>query len=570
MVFKPYFQKNIKYTHATPFFTSTQLATIYQYPTPNSSLKTVVGIVSFGGGLIGKVSPAGVLTDGDVQAHWTYLGIPPKNFPQVVIVPLDGMKNKPNPEDDATIENTIDVETIGAMYPSSNLTILLYIVPNSLDGFSAFLHATTFPVTVNGQVYKPSVISCAWGASEQDLIVDEVSAINVQLKALASAGITMTAASSVNTNVEFPSSSPFSLACGGTRLVCPNRVYDAQTVETAWSTGLSDISLVADPATGVMYIVGGTLHVIGGTSITASAMAAFLAIVNSKQFIKPLLTCYPPTDFHPIVGSQGYGSIIGTNLSKSILTPHVPVTGISLNTTLFTVNIGSAFTLVPFVLPSNASNKSVQYSSSDTSIATVNSSGLVKGISAGSVTITVKTVSGDFSIASVGTVPVVIPTSISVAPLSVNVNAGRTTTLTATVLPSTSSNKTVRWSSSNTGIATVNLLGMVTGVGNGTATITAVTVSGEIQGESTVTVSTPVTGISVLPTSVTITVGETIEIVPTVKPPTASNKTVNWTSSNKLIATVNSLGEIRGVKRGNTSVLATAGAYGATIKVVVK
>jgi alpha-amylase len=65
-------------------------------------------------------------------------------------------------------------------------------------------------------------------------------------------------------------------------------------------------------------------------------------------------------------------------------------------------------------------------------------------------------------------------------------------------------------------------------------------------------------------------VGGTIEIVPTIKPPTATNKTVNWTSNNKLIATVNSLGEIRGVKRGSTSVLATAGAYGATIKVVVK
>lgn len=562
MVFKPYFQKN---TQTVPFFTSTQLATIYQYPTPNMNLKTVVGIVSFGGGLVGKVSPAGVLTDGDVQAHWAYLGIPSKNFPQVVIIPLDGAKNEPHPNDDATIENTIEVETIGAMYPSPNLTILLYIVPNSLDGFSAFLHATTFPITVNGQVYKPSVISCGWGASEQDLIEDEVSAINVQLKALAAAGITMTAATGT---LEFPSSSPFCLTCGGTRLVCPNRVYDAQTVETAWTTGPSDISLVADPATGVIYTVGDRLHVIGGTSIVASAMAAFLAIVNSKQFIKPLLSCYPPTDFHPIVGSQGYGSIIGTNLAKSILTPHVPVTGISLNATLFTVNIGSTFTLIANVTPSDASNKSVQYSSSDTTIATVNSSGLVKGISAGSVTITAN--SGDFRITSVGTVPAVIPTSISITPSSVNVNAGRTTTLTPTILPSTSSNKTVRWSSSNTGIATVNPVGMVTGVGNGTATILAVTVSGEIQGESTVTVSTPVTGISVLPTSVSITVGGTIEIVPTIKPPTATNKTVNWTSNNKLIATVNSLGEIRGVKRGSTSVLATAGAYGATIKVVVK
>lgn len=566
MVFKPYFQKNLT-THTVPFFTSTQLSTIYQYPIPNSSLKTVVGIVSFGGGLVGKVSSSGVLTDGDVQAHWAYLGMSPSNFPQVVIVPLDGAKNEPNPMDDATIENTIDVETIGAMYPSANLTIIVYIVPNSLDGFSTFLHAATTPIIVNGQVYKPSVISCAWGASEEGL---EVSAVNVQLKTLATAGITMTAAT--GTAVEFPSSSPYCLACGGTRLVCPNRVYDAQTVETAWSTGSSrtDISLVADPSTGVIYTVGGSLHVIGGTGIVASAMAAFLAIVNSNQFVTPLLSCYPPTDFHTIVGGKGYGSILGTNLAKSILTPHVSVTGISLNATSFTVTIGSTFTLIASLTPSNASNKSVQYSSSDTTIATVNTAGLVKGISAGSVTITAKTVSGQFTITSIGTVPLVIPTSVSLNPSSVNVNVGRTTTLTAKVLPSVSSNKTLVWSSSNTEIATVNPLGIVTGIANGTATITAITVSGEKQGESTVTVSTPVTGISVLPTSVSLTVGETVEIVPTVKPPTASNKTVHWTSKNSLIATVNSMGEIRGVKRGSTSVLATAGAYGATIKVVVK
>jgi len=606
--------EDITSNRAVSYFTSTQLSTIYNFPTPNLSTKTVVGVISFGGGLVGSVSPAGVLTGGDVQSHWAYLGISSANFPQVIVVLLGGATNSPNPSDGATIENTIDVETIGAMYPSPNLTIILYIAPNTLGGFTTLLNAVATPITVNGQVYKPSVVSCSWGAPEAYYTSSQLSGINNQLQALSAAGVLVTAAAGDNgssdgiagTNVDFPSSSPYVLSCGGTNLVCPNRVYDGQTVETAWSSGgggisahfskptyqaaltgtgrnTPDISLVADPNTGVVYTVGGIREVIGGTSIVSPAMAAFAALINAKQFFTSSLYTYPSADYHDItVGSNGaysartgydnctgWGSIKGTTLAASILAANVPVTGVSLSPSTFTVGVASTYQLTATVSPTNATRPYVTFSSSNTAVATVNGSGLVTSVAAGTATITVTTVDGGFTATSSGTVSTVSPISVTVSPSTINITITKSTQLTATVLPTSASNKAVTWSSSNTAVATVNSSGLVLGVANGTATITTTTVVGGFTGTCVVTVLTPVTGLSVSPTSVSVNIGATTQIAATVQPTTASNKTVTWQSANTTIASVNSSGLIRGVRRGITSVLATAGAYSASVRVTV-
>lgn len=595
MTLRPYCCKCL--TPTEPYFTSTELSTIYNFPTPNLSTKTVVGVLSFGGGIVGSVSAAGVLTDGDVQAHWAYLGISPANFPQVVVVLLGGAKNSPDPTDSATIENTIDVETIGAMYPSPNLTIILYIAPNSLDGFATLLNAVTTPITTNGQVYKPSVVSCSWGASEEYFTSSQLSGVNNQLQALSSAGVVITAATGDNgSSVDFPSSSPYILACGGTNLVCPNRKYDGQTVEVAWTSGgggiskrfpkpdyqsaisgsgrnTPDISLVADPNTGVVYTVGGVRQVFGGTSIVAPAIAAFIAIVNVKQFINPFL--YAHTNYHNITSSSklhydnctGLGSIIGTSLAASILSENITVTGVSLSPSTFTVNIGSPYQLTVTVSPTNASSPTITFTSSDTAVATVNGNGLVTPVGAGTVIITVTT--GGFTATATGNVPIVDPISVFVTPFTVNVNVTKTKQLTANVLPTSALNKSVIWSSSNTDVATVNSSGLVQGVANGTATMTTTTLVGGFTGSCVVTVLTPVIGVSVSPSNVLVNVGSNAQITAAVLPFTASNKTVTWQSSNKAIATVNSSGLIQGVKRGVTSVLAIAGTYSATIRVSV-
>ena len=208
----------------------------------------VVAVVSFGGGLYGSVSNTGVLTNGDVQNYWLSIGILPANIPKVVIKTIDGATNSPNVNDGgSTMENTIDVESIGACCPSSNLTIVLYIAPNSLNEFPILLNNI-----LNISSYKPSVVSISWGAPEIYYSKSLLTTMNNLFATAVASGINITSASGDNGSndgvggsgsyCDFPSSSPNVISCGGTALTCSNLTYDNQTVETAWSSGGGAIS----------------------------------------------------------------------------------------------------------------------------------------------------------------------------------------------------------------------------------------------------------------------------------------------------------------------------------------
>jgi hypothetical protein len=142
------------------------------------------------------------------------------------------------------------------------------------------------------------------------------------------------------------------------------------------------------------------------------------------------------------------------------------------------------------VSPANATNKAVNWSSSNTSVATVSATGIVSGLAAGSATITVTTVDGSFK----GTCLVVVfdegiaVTGVTMAPTTVTINVGATTQLTATVTPTNATNKSVTWTSSNTAVATVSSTGLVTGVATGSATITVKTVDQAKTATSSITV----------------------------------------------------------------------------------
>lgn len=418
-------------------FVSKNIATIYGFPTPPTT-PIIIGVISLGGGMYGTVTN-GVLTNGDVQRYWTSLGI--TSQPRVVIVSVDGATNSPASDLNSTIENTIDVETVGACCPGSNVTIVFYVAPNSFTGFyNAFNSAINTPVVVSGVSMKPSVISCSWGAPEAYYTNSDLTRYNTLFYQATLAGITICAASGDNgssdglpgKNVDFPASSPNVVACGGTSLICPNGVYDSQTREVTWtgsgggiskyfasptyqtnnrSTGRSvpDIALNADPATGVTYLVNNTNYVIGGTSIVAPAVAALIAAGGYRGFPSKLYTLNT-TAFHDVtLGSNGaysaatgydlctgLGSISGTQL-KSQVTAWISVTGITITPGSSALAVNATRQLTANLSPSGASNKTVAWKSSNSAIATVSPTGLVRRLKAGAATITATTNDGWFS-----------------------------------------------------------------------------------------------------------------------------------------------------------------------------
>ena len=158
--------------------------------------------------------------------------------------------------------------------------------------------------------------------------------------------------------------------------------------------------------------------------------------------------------------------------------------------------------------------------------------------------------------------------SVSVSPATLSLVAGDTSNLTATVSPSNATDKTVRWSSSNSFVASVDN-GKVTAVAEGSANITAT--AGGKSATCEVTVSAkiiPVTDISIEQASVSIEVGETTKLTAMVSPSDATNATVTWSSSDQTIATVDN-GTVSAIKEGTAIITATAGDKSATCEVAV-
>lgn len=169
--------------------------------------------------------------------------------------------------------------------------------------------------------------------------------------------------------------------------------------------------------------------------------------------------------------------------------PVVAVTGVSVSPTTATVGLGSTQQLNATISPANATNQNVTWTSSNTAVATVNASGLVTAVAAGTTTITVKTVDGNKTATSTITVAAIPVTSVAVSPTTASLYTGNTQQLTPTISPANATNKNVTWSSSNTAIATVNSSGLVTAVAAGTATITSTTQDGNKTASATITVN---------------------------------------------------------------------------------
>ncbi len=160
----------------------------------------------------------------------------------------------------------------------------------------------------------------------------------------------------------------------------------------------------------------------------------------------------------------------------------IPATGISLNKNTLIFNAANqTATLTATVSPSNATDKNVTWTSSNTAVATVSSTGVVISKANGTAVVTATTTDGT-NLTATCNVTVSIPvlaTGISLNQTTLSFNsANKTATLIASVTPSNATNKSVTWTSSNSSVATVSDAGVVTSKANGAATITATTTDG--------------------------------------------------------------------------------------------
>ena len=257
----------------------------------------------------------------------------------------------------------------------------------------------------------------------------------------------------------------------------------------------------------------------------------------------------------------------------------VSVSGVELNKSSLTLNVGDEKSLGVTVSPSNASDKSLVWTSSDSSVVSVDSNGRVTAKKAGTATITVKTNDGGFTDTVKVTVekeevevPDVKVTGVTLSKSSLNLNVGASSKLTATVKPSNATNKGVTWSSSDKSIATVDANGKVTAKKAGTVTITVTTKDGKYTAECTVKVTeVKVTGVTLSKSTLKLTVGDSSKLTATVKPSNATNKGVTWSSSDKSIATVDSNGKVTAKKAGTVTITVTTkdGKYTAKCTVTV-
>jgi kumamolisin len=317
---KPHCRLRRHATGAAVSYTPLQVASAYGFPA-GTGQGECVALIELGGGF----RPA------DLETYFKGLGV---GSPSVVAVSVDHGKNAPTGDVDGPDgEVMLDVEVVGSIAPQAK--VVVYFAPNTdagfLDAITTAIHDTT---------HKPSVISISWGGAESTWTAQAMTAMDSAFQAAATLGITVCVASGDGgssdgvtgggDHVDFPASSPFALACGGTSLRVSGSSISGETVWNdgasggasgggvstfftlpSWQTGLKaagtkgqstaltkrgvpDVSGNADPETGYDVRIDGTDTVIGGTSAVAPLWASLIARINQASgtpvgYINPLL-----------------------------------------------------------------------------------------------------------------------------------------------------------------------------------------------------------------------------------------------------------------------------------------
>jgi len=343
----------------------------------------------------------------------------------------------------------------------------------------------------------------------------------------------------------------------------------ATSKTTSTVKGTAIITVTGIEPTIIAVTLNPTSIAIGSTSTATLAFTPTTVTDKNVTWLSSDLSV-ATVDANGLVTAVSAGTAIITATGKTATTvkgtatitvqPMLPST-ISISLSPMAIEIGATSIATPTVMPLTTTDKTVSWSSSDLTVATVDANGIVTGVSAGTAIITatsksLTSVKGTTTI----TVDPMLPSTISVSLSPTAIEIGATSTATPTVLPLTTTDKTVSWSSSDLTVATVDANGIVTGVSAGTAIITATSKSAtSIKGIATITVNpmlpTAIT-VSLLPTSIPI--GSTSAASAILVPSTTTDKTVTWSSSDQSVATVDANGIVTGVSAGTADIIATS------------
>jgi len=314
-------------------FSPVELAKLYNFPTDVDGQGQTIAIIELGGGYRTK----------DLNAYFSQLFPGSSKKPKIKSLSVDGGHNNATTPDSADGEVMLDIEVAGGVAPGSN--IVVYFAPNTDRGF---LDAIT--TAIHDTHNKPSVISISWGAAESAWTEQAMTSFNQAFQTAAALGVTVCCASGDNgsndnvddgqVHVDFPASSPFVLACGGTTLKTqankiqseevwqdlqggatgggisqffsevPDYQKNAKIPPSAGPNpyqgrGVPDIAANADPATGYNVLVDGQPLVIGGTSAVSPLFSGLVALLNQKLnapvgFLNPTLYTAPSCPLNDI------------------------------------------------------------------------------------------------------------------------------------------------------------------------------------------------------------------------------------------------------------------------------
>ena len=233
-----------------------------------------------------------------------------------------------------------------------------------------------------------------------------------------------------------------------------------------------------------------------------------------------------------------------------------PVTRINVTAPEKAVAVGGTMQLTATILPENATRQGVTWESSNTDIATVDENGVVTGVKRGGARITAMAADGSKIRANINVQVNQTATDIQLDKAEITVDAGRTGTLKATVLPKDTSNKKVVWSSSDESIATVNGQGRITGVALGECEIICASAEvGDVQAKATVHVQQPVKKVTFNEAPFVYN-GESGQLTWNIEPADATNPALKFTSNNTKVLTVDDNGVVTGVAGGTATVKA--------------